>query len=69
MFALYRILLRLAVAWLLIVGTIAAVAAIRGAFRGHDWSVAVAVPMAVVGPAFFVAVLAWTIKQVQWTQD
>jgi hypothetical protein len=69
MFMLYRILLRLAVAWLVIVGAVAAIAAICGAFRGHDWSVAVAVPMMVVGPAFLIGVLAWIIKPVQLQQD
>jgi hypothetical protein len=64
MLTLYRILLRLVVAWLIIVGCAVAIAALCGAFRGGDWTVAVAGPMIIVVPAFLVGVLAWIIKPV-----
>jgi hypothetical protein len=73
MFSLYRILIRLAVAWLAVVGCGAVIGVViavtRGDFRDSDWSVAIAIPMIVVGPAFLIGVLAWIIKPVQWTQE
>ncbi len=69
MWTLYRILMRLAVAWLVIAGCGVAIAAICGAFRGGDWTVVLAGPMIVIVPAFLAGVVAWIVKPVQWAQD
>ena len=55
----YRILRRLVLAWLVIVGGLMVAAAIRGGLHGDEWNVAALV---VFGPAFLVGVLAWIIK-------
>lgn len=64
MATLYWILLRLSIAWIVVVGLIALVAAVGGAFRGHNWSVPVTVRDN-GGPALIVCVLAWIVKPAQ----
>jgi hypothetical protein len=56
---LHRILTRLVLAWLVIVGGLMVVAAISGGLHGYEWNVAALV---VFGPALFVGVLAWLAK-------
>jgi hypothetical protein len=66
MFALYRILLRMAVAWLVIARIGVAILSVALQFGAKDWGGGAFV---VFAPAFLVGVLAWIIRPVQWTQD
>ncbi len=55
----YRILRRLVLAWLVIVGGLMVAAAIRGGLRGYEWNVAALV---VFGPPFLFGTIAWILK-------
>jgi hypothetical protein len=67
MLTLYRILLRVAVAWAAIVGLIILIAGM--AFHSNPLELVEMLGLVALGPAALAIVLAWIIKPVQWTQE
>jgi hypothetical protein len=66
MWTLYRILLRMAVAWLAVVGLSTLVAA--AAMRAPALDLAEMLGLVAFVPAALAVVVAWIVKPAQWTQ-